>query len=119
MSFAFLAAAHSALHSRLAEQDRLTGDGHSVQPGEIRTREVKVEIIFPPVASSLPRFQASLDEAYDHRFSWDRHLIMVACLHHRVAWVHPFVDGNGRAVRLQSHCALWKRPAACGRQAGD
>lgn len=30
-----------------------------------------------------------------------------SCLHHRAAWVHPFVDGNGRAVRLQSHCALW------------
>ena len=25
-----------------------------------------------------------------------------------MAWVHPFLDGNGRAVRLQSHCALWK-----------
>jgi Fic family protein len=107
MSFAFLAAAHGALYSRLAEQDRLTADGHIVQPGEIRTREVRVGNHIPPAASSLPRFQASLDQAYDHRLSWDRHLIMVACLHHRAAWVHPFVDGNGRAVRLQSHCALW------------
>jgi Fic family protein len=106
MSFAFLAAAHSALYSRLPEQDRLTADGHRVQPGEIRTRDVRVGKHIPPVASSLPRFQASLDEAYDHRLSWDRQLIMVACMHHRTAWVHPFVDGNGRAVRLQSHCAL-------------
>lgn len=107
MSFAFLAAAHSALNSRLNEPDRLTADGHIVQPGEFRTREARVGEHIPPIASSLPRFQASLDDAYDHKLSWDRHLIMVACLHHRAAWVHPFVDGNGRAVRLQSHCALW------------
>ena len=107
MSFAFLTAAHGALYARLSERDRLTADGQSVQPGELRTREVMVGKHIPPVASSLPRFVASLDEAYDHKLSWDRHLITVACLHHRAAWVHPFVDGNGRAVRLQSHCALW------------
>ena len=30
-----------------------------------------------------------------------------ASAHHRLTWIHPFVDGNGRAARLQSHCALW------------
>ncbi|MET0963559.1 MAG: Fic family protein [Noviherbaspirillum sp.] len=107
MSSAFLTAAHKALYARLAEEDRHTKDGRIVQPGEIRVDEVRVGQHIPPTASSLPRFQARLDEAYDHRHSWERHLIMVACLHHRAAWVHPFVDGNGRAVRLQSHCALW------------
>jgi Fic family protein len=24
-----------------------------------------------------------------------------------MAWIHPFIDGNGRACRLQTHCALW------------
>ena len=35
-------------------------------------------------------------------------MIETACAHHRVAWVHPFLDGNGRAARPQTHCALWK-----------
>ena len=30
-----------------------------------------------------------------------------AAAHHRMAWTHPFEDGNGRAVRLQTHCALF------------
>lgn len=108
MSTNFLVSAHRALYSRLSEDDRRTKDGHVVVPGEVRTtEEVKVGDHIPPKASSLPRFQARLDEVYDHKQAWDTHLIHVACLHHRAAWVHPFVDGNGRAVRLQSHCALW------------
>jgi Fic family protein len=107
LSSSFLTAAHLALYSRLAEEDRETKDGHIVVHGQVRTDEVKVGRHVPPKASSLPRFQARLDEVYNHKRAWDMHLIMVACLHHRAAWVHPFVDGNGRAVRLQSHCALW------------
>lgn len=107
LSSAFLIAAHHALYSRLSEVDRETKDGHIVVPGQLRTDEVKVGEHVPPKASALPRFQARLDEVFNHKRAWDTHLIMVACLHHRAAWVHPFVDGNGRAVRLQSHCALW------------
>jgi Fic family protein len=33
-------------------------------------------------------------------------LIGVACSHHRLAWVHPFIDGNGRAARLHAHLVL-------------
>jgi Fic family protein len=36
----------------------------------------------------------------------DRILFTIASAHHRMAWTHPFEDGNGRAVRLQTHCAL-------------
>lgn len=24
-----------------------------------------------------------------------------------LTWIHPIADGNGRAARLQTHCALW------------
>ena len=34
-------------------------------------------------------------------------LLIAASAHQRMAWIHPFVDGNGRATRLQTHCALW------------
>jgi Fic family protein len=107
LSSAFLEAAHYALYSRLAEEDRKTTDDRVVMPGQVRTDEVKVGEHVPPKASSLQWFQARLDEVYNHKRAWDTHLIMVACLHHRAAWVHPFIEGNGRAVRLQSHCALW------------
>jgi Fic family protein len=30
----------------------------------------------------------------------------VAAAHHRLAWIHPFRDGNGRVARLHTHLAL-------------
>ena len=29
-----------------------------------------------------------------------------AAAHHRFAWIHPFLDRNGRVVRLMSHATL-------------
>jgi Fic family protein len=54
----------------------------------------------------LPQFLARFDEAYGVSRSWDDMLIAVACAHQRLAWIHPFIDGNGRAARLQTHYAL-------------
>ncbi|RXZ38153.1 Fic family protein [Oxalobacteraceae bacterium CAVE-383] len=103
----FFIDAHKALYSRLSEADRTTKDGHIVQPGMLRTEMVKVGNHIPPAPESIPRFLASMDEEYDNQKGQERQLISIACLHHRAAWVHPFFDGNGRATRLQSHCALW------------
>src|SRR6266498_3826741 len=30
-------------------------------------------------------------------------VVGVACSHQRLAWIHPFIDGNGRVARLHSH----------------
>jgi Fic family protein len=108
MSSVFLRAAHQALYSRLSAEDRLTEDGRVVAPGELRAEEVTVGRHVPPKATSLPRFLARMDQVYDREMRWDALLIAAACAHHRAAWVHPFLDGNGRAGRLQTHCALWK-----------
>lgn len=32
--------------------------------------------------------------------------LAAAAAHHRFAWLHPFLDGNGRVVRLMSHATL-------------
>lgn len=104
----FLINAHRALYERLLPGDRFSDDGEVIVPGEIRTRDVQVGRHIPPTAASLPAFLSRLDQVYGAARSWDRSLIAAACAHHRVAWVHPFLDGNGRATRLQSHCALWK-----------
>ncbi len=103
----FLIDAHRALYSRLSAADRTTKDGHIVQPGMLRTEIVEVGNHIPPTPESIPRFLAWMDEEYGSQKGQERQLIAIACLHHRVAWVHPFLDGNGRATRLQSHCALW------------
>jgi len=106
-SSSFLVASHSALYSRLAEDDRRLDDGHIIVPGMLRSETVEVGRHIPPIPEALPLFLERMDQVYARPMSWDNLLIAVACLHHRAAWVHPFRDGNGRAVRLQSHCALW------------
>ncbi|MGO3131320.1 MAG: Fic family protein [Alcaligenes sp.] len=107
MSSAFLVKAHERLYSQLPQKDRVTEDGRIIIPGRLREDTVQVGRHVPPVAASLSRFMERMNEVYDHSHSWDRRLILIACMHHRVTWVHPFLDGNGRAARLQTHCALW------------
>ncbi len=108
LTSAWLIAAHRALYSRLSAADRMTGDGLPVEPGELRQRDVLVGRHVPPAAASIPRFLERLDEVYP-KATRDptAQLIAIAAAHHRAAWVHPFMDGNGRAVRLQTHCALF------------
>ena len=33
-------------------------------------------------------------------------IIAAAAAHHRLAWIHPFLDGNGRVIRLISYATL-------------
>ncbi|MET0265748.1 MAG: Fic family protein [Duganella sp.] len=105
---AFLIDAHRALYERLLPEDRVSDDGDIIVPGQIRDRDVEVGRHIAPGAASLPAFLDRLDQVYGTAHGWERTLIAAACAHHRVAWVHPFLDGNGRATRMQSHCALWK-----------
>ena len=107
MSSRFLLDAHHALYSRLAAGDRITEDGHEILPGEPRQSDVSVGAHIAPAAASFNAFLARMDQVYDPAMAWEAKLIAIACAHHRAAWVHPFMDGNRRAIRLQSHCALW------------
>ncbi|MBL8413921.1 MAG: Fic family protein [Propionivibrio sp.] len=103
----FLRKAHAALYGRLAVEDRTTSEERIVVPGALRTEQVAVGRHEPPLFSSLPAFLDRLDVAYSRPLAVDDMLPGIAAAHHRGAWVHPFLDGNGRAVRLQTHCALW------------
>ena len=108
LSSEFLIEAHRSLYSRLSEADRITEDGRLVVPGALRNEDVEVGLHIPPAAGTVPQFLQRMDQVYDRSASWETALIAIACLHQRAAWVHPFLDGNGRAIRLQSHCALWR-----------
>lgn len=106
LSGAFLCQAHTSLYSRLSEEDRITDDGRIVVPGELRVHEVTVGRHQPPAWRSVPLFLSRMDEVYGRLHGVDAVIYTIAAAHHRMAWTHPFEDGNGRAVRLQTHCAL-------------
>jgi Fic family protein len=98
--------AHRALYARLPADERVTEDGVVIEPGVLRCVNVSVGRHVPPDFSSVAQFLARLDAVFGKPFLLDDIPIAIACLHHRLAWVHPFADGNGRAVRLHSHVAL-------------
>jgi Fic family protein len=97
---------HHALYSRLKEDDRTTADRRVIQPGALRGENVTVGRHDPPESSSVRNFLTRMDEVYLSSVESKQFLVHVACAHHRSMWVHPFLDGNGRAVRLQTHLAM-------------
>ncbi|MET3917547.1 Fic family protein [Variovorax sp. OAS795] len=106
LSSGFLKKAHASLYGRLPEADRLTDDGRLIAPGALRTHDVSVGRHQPPAWQSIPRFLKRMDEVYGRLKGVDAVIYTVAAAHQRMGWTHPFEDGNGRAVRLQTHCAL-------------
>jgi Fic family protein len=56
-------------------------------------------------AGAVPRFLVRFEAAY-HGLGITDAILAAAYAHHRVLWIHPFVDGNGRVARLMSHAVL-------------
>lgn len=54
---------------------------------------------------AVPRFRKRFEEVYGGASKTEL-IVGAAAAHHRQAWIHPFVDGNGRVARLMSHAML-------------
>jgi Fic family protein len=88
---------HKRLYGKLPEADRMTEEGKRiVQAGQH---------VAPP-----RKDVEGLMEAWAGRYralaGTEALLIGAACSHHRLAWFHPFIDGNGRTARLHTHLVL-------------
>jgi Fic family protein len=85
---------------------------YKIVPGELRTFQVDVGNHQPPHYRSLPKFMRRFQEAYGSKeVLATQQLIALAAAHHRLAWIHPFGDGNGRVTRLHSHAWLVRAKA--------
>jgi len=84
-----------------------------VIPGELRQWHVKVGRLVPVDPADIPAFLNRFADAYNSPIlSKLRKVIAVAASHHRLLWIHPFLDGNGRVTRLFSHA--WLRELGIG-----
>jgi Fic family protein len=54
---------------------------------------------------AVPRFLAHFEKVYGAVGKADA-ILAAATAHHRLLWIHPFLDGNGRVARLMSHAML-------------
>ena len=100
---------HREFCTRLpAEMLVLTNAQNSKQiqilPGEWRTGDVIVGRHIPISAPAIDSFVTRFATGYRlDRLSQIDQVIAVAAAHHRLVWIHPFYDGNGRVARLFSH----------------
>lgn len=78
-----------------------------VVPGELRGRDVKVGGHVPISPGAVGRFLKRFEEAYG-ALTRTELILGAAPAHHRLVWIHPFLDGNGRVARLVSHAIFWE-----------
>ena len=76
-----------------------------VIPGDLRIRDVAVGNHIAISAPAVPRFLKRFEEVYS-RLGKAETILAAAAAHHRLVWIHPFLDGNGRVARLMSHATL-------------
>lgn len=101
-----LGSLHRELFRDLPVDDLRLADGSLLVPGELRTRGVAVGRHEAPTADSLPHFLDRWQEVYGSVRRGEASLVALAAAHHRAAWMHPFMDGNGRVARLHTHLLL-------------
>lgn len=97
---------HRELFSRLPEDDLRSPDGQAIVPGALRQREVQVGRHVAPSQQSLPALLDRWSDFYGATRRGEAALLALAAAHQRLGWIHPFIDGNGRVMRLHTHAVL-------------
>ncbi len=108
---AFLTRIHEAFYGEMPEEFRFVehpdGRCEKIVPGRLRQAgdaEVAVGRHRPPSSARVPDFMAYFERRFGAaERSASGRIIAIASAHHRLNFIHPFPDGNGRVSRLMSH----------------
>lgn len=109
-SVAFVTELHRRFYEAMPEEFRYAEqDGRriAIVPGAFRTEEVVVGRHLPPSAPHIGAFM----EHYASRYAAltrgaTGKVLAIPAAHHRLNYIHPFLDGNGRVSRLVSHAMI-------------
>jgi Fic family protein len=101
---------HRQFSALLPEQLLIVSDpegGRAVRvvAGEWRRDDVRVGRHLAVSPGAVPRFMARFEQVYA-ALGRAEAILAAAASHHRLLWIHPFADGNGRVARLMSHASL-------------
>lgn len=101
---------HRRFYEHLPEEllwaeDKDTGERIKVEAGKLRARDVKVGQHVPVSPGAVPRFMQRYVEVFAGLGKAEA-ILASGSMHHRLLWIHPFLDGNGRVARLMSHAHL-------------
>ena len=76
---------------------------YTMIPGEIRKEDVQVGKHIAPKGEEIDYLLNTFDNLYkfnNHKKLLSEKIIYSVSAHHRLLWIHPFLDGNGRISRL-------------------
>lgn len=107
----FVARLHHRLFKEASEEERRLTNGSLLIPGQLRDAaemDVLVGQHAAPAWSAVTPMLARMQQVYGTPQDARTRLLATLAYHHRLAWVHPFADGNGRVVRLLTHLQLHK-----------
>lgn len=101
---------HSRFYKLLPEELRWVENPENkkkveVLPGVFRKDDVRVGQHIGISPGAVPRFLDHFEHTYS-RLGRAESILAAAAAHHRLAWIHPFPDGNGRVMRLMSHAMM-------------
>lgn len=83
------------------------GSRIEVEAGKFRTRDVVVGRHVGVPHEIIPDFIEKFCKTYEiSKLGKHEQMAAAAASHHRLLWIHPFLDGNGRVARLFSHAYL-------------
>jgi Fic family protein len=88
---------------------RIKGAGREfvMEPGKWRSRpehDVAVGQHIPPSSNRVPDFMSYFERRYHQQGrGMGSRILALPAAHHRLNYIHPFADGNGRVSRLMSH----------------
>lgn len=109
-SRAFIVDLHRHFYAAMPEELRYAQAGPrwvEIAPGAYRDEEVEVGRHLPPSADRIPDFMAHFDKRYAGLTQGPTGKILsIPAAHHRLNYIHPFLDGNGRVSRLMSHAMI-------------
>lgn len=97
---------HRTLFARLPSEDLAGEANETIVPGRLRARDVQVGKHVAPAPGSVPAFLERWSKVYGETRRGEAALLALAAAHQRLGWIHPFIDGNGRVMRLHTHAVL-------------
>ncbi len=106
----FIRELHRRFYAQLPAAMRVAtskGEKTPLTGGELRDRDVEVGTHVGPPHEIVPGLLGHFEWRYESaEFSRILRIIATGACHHRLAWIHPFRDGNGRVVRLFSDAVI-------------
>lgn len=113
-SSVFIQEVHRRFYEEMPVELRFVMHGDErmeIIPGAFRApgQEVAVGQHAPPSAEFLPAFMERFEQRYRGLTAGAvGRILSIPAAHHRLNYIHPFLDGNGRVSRLMSHAMIQK-----------